>query len=61
MSFGGYNNGIVDNSENVNAPKTVEINKTITREFFESCNVVTYVGPTYVGVFLKRDFCINKK
>ncbi len=65
VSFGNYNNGKLDNSENINqgvsGDKVVTVNKTITKEFFENSNKAYYMGPTYVGIYLKRDFCIYNK
>ena len=65
VSFGNYSNGKVDNTENTNTgsngEKAITVNKTITKEFFENSNKVSYIGPTYVGIILKRDFCRNKK
>lgn len=65
VSFGNYSNGKVDNTEGNNeggsSDKVVVMSKTITKEFFENSNKVSYIGPTYVGIVLKRDFCKSNK
>ena len=65
ISFGNYSNGNINNEIGDQSGETtsrvVETDKIITKEFFENCNKAFYIGPTYVGVVLKRDFCIGKK
>lgn len=43
-----------------NKQTIITTSKTITKEFFENSNKAYYIGPTYVGIVLKRDFCIIK-
>lgn len=63
--FGNYSNGNLNNLNN--NPDTgqnkyiITESKVLTKEFFDNCNKAYYFGPTYVGIFLKRDFCLNKK
>lgn len=66
ISFGNYSNGNLNNNidggqGNNSSQVRIATNKTITKEFFENSNKAYYIGPTYVGIVLKRDFCINKK
>lgn len=64
--FGEYQNGKINsgtNNEQISndEPKVIAISKTINKEFFENSYKAFYIGPTYVGITIKRDFCINKK
>lgn len=61
ISFGNYSNGNIKNTvegEQQNKQTVITTSKTITKEFFENSNKAYYIGPTYVGIVLKRDFCI---
>lgn len=63
VSFGNYINGNINNNiETGNVPNqnVIITNKTLTKEFFENSNKAFYIGPTYIGLVLKRDFCIKK-
>ena len=63
--FGEYQNGKINsgtNNEQINdEPKVIAVSKTINKEFFENSYKAFYIGPTYVGISIKRDFCANKK
>jgi len=64
--FGNYQNGKVNNNPNgrqteTDTPTVVTVSKTINKEFFDNSHKAFYIGPTYIGVSLKRDFCRNKK
>ena len=64
VSFGSYINGKTDDTGNTLPDGNVQnevVSKAITSEFFNKSNKAYYIGPTYIGVFLKRDFCLNKK
>lgn len=65
ISFGNYSNGKIDNTENINNSSNtttiVNVTKTINKEFFDNSNKAHYIGPTFIGIVLKRDFCISKK
>ena len=65
ISFNNYTNGKINNEgdsggSNGNA-NIVVASKTITKEFFNDAYKAYYIGPTYVGIVLKRDFCISKR
>ena len=64
VSFGNYTNwktnGTGDTTTN-NGVNGVPVNKVINNDFFEKSNKAYYIGPTYVGIVLKKDFCVNKK
>ena len=63
ISFGNYSNGNINNTNSPIANKTqdaINARRTLTREFFENSDKAYYVGPTYIGIVLKRDFCVNK-
>ena len=63
ISFGNYSNGNINNTNSPidNETKDIEnVRRTLTREFFENSNKAFYIGPTYIGIVLKRDFCVNK-
>lgn len=64
--FGNYQNGKVNNGANngqstTDTPTVINVSKTINKEFFENSYKAYYIGPTYVGISIKRDFCRNKK
>lgn len=62
VSFGNYSNGTIDNtSHSSEGGNYVTAPKTITGDFFENSNKAFYIGPTYVGIVLKKGFCINKR
>lgn len=64
ISFGNYTNwrtnGTGDTTTN-NGVTGEPVNKVINNDFFEKSNKAYYIGPTYVGIVLKKDFCVNKK
>ena len=64
--FGEYQNGKINNGLNgdqtiTDEPKVIAVSKTINKEFFENSYKAFYIGPTYIGISIKRDFCVNKK
>ena len=64
ISFGTYRNGKISSNEiteDSTGSSIITVNKTITKEFFENSYKAYYIGPTYVGLVLKRDFCIKHK
>lgn len=66
ISFGNYSNGQINNNPGdqggqSNNNVVITTSKTITKEFLQNSNKAYYFGPTYVGIVLKKDFCINKK
>ena len=65
ISFGNYSNGILDNTSSGQNGSTntnvIEADKQISKEFINNSNKAFYIGPTYVGIVLKRDFCIKTK
>ena len=66
VSFGNYIDGKTNNTNSTtptNNAYVEVVNKSITSDFIKKSNKAYYIGPTYVGVVLKRDFCIkrNKK
>ena len=66
ITFGNYSNGQLNNipgNQEGNNENNIVIttSKTITKEFIQNSNKMYYFGPTYFGIVLKKDFCINKK
>ena len=66
ISFGNYSNGQINNNPGdqggqSNNNVVITTSKTITKEFLQNSNKAYYFGPTYFGIVLKKDFCINKK
>ena len=64
--FGEYQNGKINSGLNgdqtiTDEPKVIAVSKTINKEFFENSYKAFYIGPTYVGIFIKRDFCKRNK
>ena len=63
--FNNYRNGKT-NTPDETSSITVEnnkvmINKVITKEFMENSNKAYYIGPTFIGLILKKDFLIKTK
>lgn len=64
ISFNNYNNGKIDNTENIyynknNKLSIITIDKVITKDFFENSNKAYYIGPTFIGITIKKDFLIK--
>jgi hypothetical protein len=63
--FGNYSNGKI-NGNNEQSQTQVEnnkimVNKVITKEFIENSNKAYYIGPTFIGLVLKKDFLLKTK
>jgi len=61
VSFNNYDNGKVNNTQNFEDKQSIiVIDKVITKEFFENSYRASYLGPTYIGIVIRKDFCFNK-